>query len=76
MDAKRIDEYHKHGCHFHGKLVVVDYSEDMQEDPKWGTFAAGLSIEYYAKAKALVKERQYNVVRELLSVPELVMEIQ
>ena len=75
MKAQRFDEYHNHGCHFNGKLVVVNYSEDMQNDPNWGKFGAGVTFDYLAKAKALVKERQYNVVRELLSIPDYVVEV-
>ena len=75
MEAKRFDEYHKHGCHFYGKLVVVDYQEDMQNDPKWGTFNAGLTFDYMAKAQALVKERYGDNTTTLLSVPSLVVRI-
>ncbi len=75
MEAKRFDEYHKNGCNFYGALVVVDCSQDMQNDPNWGKFGAGVSIDYLVKARKLVADRGYNVVRELLSMPELVVEI-
>ena len=75
MKAERIDEYHKHGCHFYGKLVVVEYQEDMAKDPKWGTFNAGLTFDYLAKAQALVKERYDSNVETLLSVPSLVVRV-
>jgi len=75
MDAKRVDEYHKHGCNFYGKLVVVEYMEDLQKDPKWGAFNSGLSLDYAEKAKNLVRERQYNVKKELLALPAYVVEI-
>ena len=76
MEAKRIDEFHKHGCNFYGKLVVVDYSEDMKNDPQSGKFGANLFLDYYVKAKALIKERQYKVVKELLGIPVLVVEVE
>ena len=74
MKAERFDEYHKHGCHFYGKLVVVKYQDDMQKDPKWGTFNAGLTWDYLAKARAIVQER-YGETEILLSVPELVVRL-
>ena len=76
MNAKRFDEYHKHGCHFYGHLVVVDYSQDMKSDPKWGRFGAEVTFDYLANARKLVKEQQYKVVRELLSIPEYVVEVE
>ena len=76
MKAERFDEFHRFGCHFYGNLVVVDYQDDMKADKQWGTFAAGLSLDYYAKAKKLIEERQYKVVRELLGMPILVVEIE
>lgn len=33
MQAKRVDEFHKHGCHFYGKLVVVDYTAEVMAEP-------------------------------------------
>lgn len=69
MKAERIDEYHKSGCHFYGKLAVVHYLDDAKNDPKWGTFSAGLD-----KAMALIKER-YGEVEVLLSVPDLVVRV-
>ena len=52
MKAVRVDEFHKYGCHFHGHLVVVDYTEDLKNDPKMGTWNAGVSFDYVAKAAA------------------------
>jgi hypothetical protein len=75
MKAQRFDEYHKHGCNFYGKLVVIDYSEDVRNDPNWGKFGAEVTFDYLAKAKALIQERQYNVVRVLLAIPDYVVEI-
>lgn len=76
MKAQRFEEYHKHGCHFFGSLVVVDYSEEMHRDPAWGTFNAGLTYDYLDKAKALIKERYGDGATEtLLSIPELVVRI-
>lgn len=76
MKAERFDEYHKHGCHFYGKLLVVDYWEDLQKDPKWGTFHVELTLDYVEKAKALVQDSGYKVVRVLLGIPEYVVEIE
>ena len=76
MKAQRIDEYHKHGCHFYGKLVVVEYYEEMKNDPQFGKFGAGLTLDYYADAKKLVAERGYKVVRELLGIPAYVCEVE
>ena len=74
MKAQRIDEYHKHGCHFYGKLVVVEYYEEMKSDPH--KFGAELAIDYYADAKKLVAESGYKVVRELLGIPAYVCEVE
>ena len=76
MNAQRIDEYHNHGCHFYGKLVLVKYQEAMQADRKFGQFNAGVTFDYIAKAKALIDDRQYKVVRVLLSIPDYVVEIE
>ena len=38
MKTKRIDDYSKHDCVFIGKLVVVNYYEDMKCDPRYGQF--------------------------------------
>jgi hypothetical protein len=73
MNRKRVDEYHKHGCDFHGKLVIYDYMEDMKNDPQ-GNFNAGVSIDYMIEAKKDAESR-YNIKRVLLSIPELVIEI-
>ena len=74
MNCKRIDEYHKGGCHFFGKLAVVDYLDDLKADPKFGTFGACLTIDYLERARAIVAER-YENTEELLSIPELVVRI-
>ena len=74
MDRKRIDEYHKHGCHFHGKLVVIDYQEAMQHDRRWGQYNAGLTLDYLVMARKYAKEL-YGDTIELLSVPELVIRL-
>lgn len=76
MKTERVDEYHKNGCHFYGKLVVVRYLDDAQKDPKWGTFGAGISLDYLDKAMALVKERYGAGVKVLLSMPDLVVRVE
>jgi hypothetical protein len=48
----------------------------MQNDPDWGTFNAGITFDYVAKARALVKERGYKVITELLCIPEYVVRIE
>jgi len=74
MKTKRVDEYHKHGCHFFGKLVVVDYWDELEKDPKWGGFNADVTYDYIAKAKNLVKEK-YGNTETLLSIPALVVRL-
>jgi hypothetical protein len=74
MTSQRFDEYHKHGCHFYGKLVVVEYAEDMQKDPNWGKFNANLTFDYLARAQKLVKEK-YGDTQTLLSIPALVVKL-
>jgi hypothetical protein len=76
MKAERFDEFHRFGCNFYGKLVVVDYIEDINNDPKMGTFNAGVPFDYIDKAKKLVAEHQYKVVRELLDIPVYVVEVE
>lgn len=51
MKSQRFEEYHKHGCHFFGNLAVVNYTEDMKQDPAWGTFNANLTYDYLGKAR-------------------------
>jgi hypothetical protein len=75
MEAKRFEEYHKHNCNFYGKLAVVDYMEDAKQDPKWGTFNAGLTFYYLAKAQDIIKERYGGDVEVLLSIPSLVVRL-
>ena len=74
MKADRIDEYHKHGCNFFGKLVVISYFEDAQKDPSWGRFGASVSLDYYAKAVQYAKEL-YGDFDVLLGMPELVIRL-
>jgi hypothetical protein len=74
MKAERIEEYHKHGCNFSGKLVKVDYSEDMQVDKRWGKFGSEVSIDYAVEAEKLVKER-YPDCQILMTMPEVVARI-
>lgn len=74
MKAQLFEEYHKHGCHFFGNLAVVNYVEDMEQDPQWGAFNAGLTCDYLARARALINER-YGATEELLSMPELVVRL-
>lgn len=76
MKAERFDEYHKHGCHFYGKLVVVDYMPDMKNDPQWGRFGAGVTFDYIEKAKKFIEEAGYKVIKVRLAIPEYVVEIE
>ncbi len=76
MKPQRFDEYHKHGCHFFGKLVVVDYSENMEKDPKWKQWNAGVSFKYLERAKAIVSEHYGTPKRVLLEMPDYVVEIE
>jgi hypothetical protein len=76
MEAKRFDEFHRFGCNFYGALVVVDYIQDMMNDPKMGTFNGGVSLDYVEKAKKLVSDKGYKVKRELLHLPVYVVEIE
>ena len=75
MKTQRVDEFHRYGSHFYGKLVVVDYYDDLRNDPKFGNFGAGLTFDYYEKAKRLVAEK-YTVKRELLGIPAYVCEVE
>lgn len=75
MKAQRFDEYHKHGCHFEGKLVVVDYSGDLKNDPQWGRFNAELSYKYMGLAAKLIEEKYGQPKRVLLGMPDYVVEI-
>lgn len=74
MKTERFDKYHKHGCHFYGNLVVVDYTEDWQNDPRYGQFGAMTIFDYVEKATKLVTDK-YGKVEILLSIPELVCRI-
>jgi len=75
MKIKRVDDFHKYGCSFYGKLVVVDYTEDLKNDPKMETWDAGIAFDYVKKAKLLLQEKGYNVVKVLLFIPEYVVEV-
>jgi len=76
METKRFDEFHKYGCNFYGKLVVVDYTQDIKNDPKMGTWNAGITFDYVERAEKLVIEKGYKVKKILLSIPEYVVEIE
>lgn len=76
MDIARFKYYQEHGCNFFGNLVVVDYQKDMENDPNWGKFGAGVVFDYVEKAKKLVEENGYNVIRVCLSIPEYVVEVE
>lgn len=43
IETKRVDEYHKNGCHFYGKLVVVSYWEAMRNDSRKIRFCGAAS---------------------------------
>lgn len=75
MIANEVNEYHKNGCHFFGKLVVVDYYEEMKKDPQWGTFGAMVTLDYAEKANNLVIKKYGADVEILLSIPELVARV-
>lgn len=75
MIATRVDEYHKYGCHFYGRLVVVEWLDDAKNDKRWGGFGADLTGKYTEQAKKLVREKYGEPVRELLHVPEYVVEV-
>jgi hypothetical protein len=74
----KVDEYHKHGCYFIGKLVVVDYQDDLKSDPDYGRFGSDTSsdlyIDYAVKALNLVKER-YPGCHVLICLPDVVARI-
>lgn len=76
MEAKRVSEFHKYGCNFYGKLVVVDYIKDMENDPKWGVWNSGVTYDYSAKAKALAEQEYGKPIRVLLDIPVYVCEIE
>lgn len=76
METKRVKEFHKYGTHFFGNLVVVDYTEDMNNDPKAGTWNSGLTFDYLEKAEALVQETYGKLKKVLLAIPEYVCEIE
>ena len=71
MQAKRFDEFHKYGCHFTGKLVVVDYTAEVMANTQFNRGLPELD-----DAEKLVKDRGYKVVRVLLAIPEYVVEIE
>ena len=74
MKRKRVDEYHKHGCNFSGKLVVIDYSDLLNNNPHFGQFGACTFFDAADKAKELVTEK-YGPHQTLLAVPEYVARI-
>ena len=77
MKTERFDEFHKHGCNFYGKLVVVDYQEEYNNRTlKFNSFGAGDIFDYISEAKKIVEERGYKVKKELLSIPEYVVEVE
>lgn len=76
IKSHRTDVYHKHNCHFEGKLVVVEYQEEMERDPRWGIWNGGVVFKYIALAEELVTEKYGNPKRVLLSMPEYVCELE
>lgn len=75
MKTERITEYNNHGCRFVGNLILVSYYEDMTKDPKWGSFNANLTFDYYDKAISLIKKEYGDKIQVMLSIPECVVKI-
>lgn len=77
METKRVYEYHKYGCNFYGKLVVVDYQEEYNNRKlKFFSFGASDIFDYIENARKLVEEKGHKVKRVWLSIPEYVVEIE
>lgn len=62
MTHKKVDRYGKHGCYFSGKLLVIDYTDDMKQDT---------ILNCIERAKNFAREN-YDVCEILLTIPEFV----
>jgi hypothetical protein len=70
-----VEQYHKHGCHFIGKLAVIDYSEELDRHPRAGQFGGEALFDVVEDATKFAQER-YPGCKVLLSVPELVVRLE
>jgi hypothetical protein len=75
MEAKRFDEFHKYGCHFYGKLVVVDYTKETTAIP-CTPLNFGRGNPELDKARKMVHDKGYKVIEVLLDIPEYVVRIE
>lgn len=71
MTHKEITSYYKHGCHFTGKLLLVEFQDDWERDPRYGEFGAGTIFKYSENAIQFAKEN-FNVEKVLLAIPDVV----
>jgi hypothetical protein len=70
MEAKRVQVFDKYGCHFEGKLVVVDYTQEVR-DRGTTVWNWGQGIPEAEQAEKLVRD-QYTIKEVLLNIPEFV----
>lgn len=75
MEAKQVTKYERHGEYFEGKLVLVEYWDDLTSDSRYGGFGIALAYEYRDKAARLVAESGYEVQRVLLDYPDYVVRV-
>ena len=68
MEAKRVDEFHKWGCDFYGKLVVVDYQQEVLDSP-CDAYSFGQGIPMQQEARDLVDQKGYDIDEVLMDTP-------
>jgi len=74
MRHEEITSYHKHDCHFTGKLLLMEFQDDWERDPMHGESGAGTIFKYSEKAIQFAKEN-FNVEKVLLAIPDVVCRI-
>jgi hypothetical protein len=75
MKIEEMNHWNNYGCNFSGKLAVVDYQKDMENDHKWGTWGSGIVYDYMEMAERMMKEKYGDKFKVLLNIPTLVCRI-
>jgi hypothetical protein len=72
MKIEEMNHWSNYGCAFSGKLAVVEYQKDMENNPKWGTWGSGIVYDYAEEAERMIKEKYGEKFKVLLNIPTLV----
>lgn len=75
MNLQEASEYNKHGCHFRGKLLVVEFTPNVEGDSRMGQSGAQVWHAWSERAAELVRAEYGEPKCVLLSIPDYVVEL-